>query len=227
MIIHYGDCEFTVPDGPLASDQFVDEAEIREAYWNVRPGEVVIDVGSYLGSYTIPALIAGATVIAVEPYEDYTEAMCDLCESNQVDMSALTIVSEALAASESGYSAEFWDEMEKPGAAAWPYLLAPREADFTTLDELVARLELARLDWVKIDVEGAELAVLHGGLETLRRFMPSLVIEDHTRIYGFVRKMGIGPQCLELLHGLGYDIEIVQYTGSTSPPRDYWIAGKP
>ncbi len=50
-----------------------------------------------------------------------------------------------------------------------------------TLDALVARRGLTRLDLVKADVEGAEGRLLTGGDATLRRFRPHLLIELEDR----------------------------------------------
>ncbi|MBV8778970.1 MAG: FkbM family methyltransferase [Alphaproteobacteria bacterium] len=47
----------------------------------------------------------------------------------------------------------------------------------TTLDDLVARLGLRRLDFVKIDIEGNERRLLEGARTTLDRFRPRLMIE--------------------------------------------------
>jgi FkbM family methyltransferase len=46
-----------------------------------------------------------------------------------------------------------------------------------TLDELIAEQQLTQLDFVKIDVEGYELEVLAGGIETLQRFKPIVLLE--------------------------------------------------
>ena len=54
----------------------------------------------------------------------------------------------------------------------------------TTLDAVVAVLGLDRLDFIKADIEGWELRLLHGGQDTLRRFRPRLMLEftaDHRR----------------------------------------------
>lgn len=52
----------------------------------------------------------------------------------------------------------------------------------TTLDELSHELRFQRLDLVKIDVEGAEGAVLRGAEQTLGRFRPLLIVElDRSR----------------------------------------------
>lgn len=50
-----------------------------------------------------------------------------------------------------------------------------------TLDDLVDDLGLARLDFVKIDVEGAEASLLLGAERTLDRFRPTLMLELEDR----------------------------------------------
>lgn len=50
-----------------------------------------------------------------------------------------------------------------------------------TLDALVGRLGLTRLDLVKADVEGAEGRLLTGSDDTLRRFRPHLLLELEDR----------------------------------------------
>ncbi len=204
----------------LEAGQFDDENEIRSAYWHVAPGDVVIDVGCGVGSYTIPALEAGATVVAVDPFQDYLTELWANCTAQGASTSRLITVCEALAAP-GGYSPELWAGM---AGARWPHLLAQRGHAFATLDELADRLELDRLDWLKIDVEGAELGVLQGGLESLRRWHPKLIIEDHTLVYEFVRAMGSEAACLALLGELGYVIEKVPYTSPLSVPRTFWVS---
>jgi len=64
------------------------------------------------------------------------------------------------------------------------------------LDELVAELGLERVDFVKIDAEGAELEILKGAVNTLARYSPFVVMSayhmplDPIRLAKFLRKMG-------------------------------------
>jgi hypothetical protein len=51
------------------------------------------------------------------------------------------------------------------------------EVEVTTLDAFCEKERLIRVDLVKIDVEGSELALLKGAEQTIRRFRPVLMIE--------------------------------------------------
>ena len=72
----------------------------------------------------------------------------------------------------------------------------------TTLDEWVESSGITRIDFIKIDTEGAELEILKGGLNCLKRFKPKLLVEAHT----FVEE-SLLPNVEELLKSLGYSCE--------------------
>lgn len=54
------------------------------------------------------------------------------------------------------------------------------------LDDYVRELELPRVDFIKLDIEGAELQALQGAEDTLRRFRPRLAIALYHRLADFV-----------------------------------------
>ncbi len=53
----------------------------------------------------------------------------------------------------------------------------PVKVEVTTLDAYVRQMQLARVDFIKIDVEGAEVSLLKGAEETINRYHPTLIIE--------------------------------------------------
>jgi hypothetical protein len=55
----------------------------------------------------------------------------------------------------------------------------------STLDNVVEKLELGSIGFIKIDVEGNELEVLNGGVETLTRFKPLVLMEIESRHHQF------------------------------------------
>ena len=66
-----------------------------------------------------------------------------------------------------------------------------------TIDALVARGDVERVDFLKIDVEGADLGVLEGAAETLRAFRPRLAIaayhkpDDLAVLPDYVESLGL------------------------------------
>lgn len=80
-----------------------------------------------------------------------------------------------------------------------------------TLDDFVESAGIERLDFVKMDVEGAELKVLAGGKGALRRYAPKLAIAAYHRDDDVVRI----PEAIEGL-GAGYRF----FLDSFSPLED-------
>lgn len=68
----------------------------------------------------------------------------------------------------------------------------------TTINRFVTAAGLSRVDMIKLDIEGAELAALRGALRTLVRHKPALAIsvyhkpEDLFEIPLFLHKLGLG-----------------------------------
>ncbi len=51
------------------------------------------------------------------------------------------------------------------------------EVETVTIDDYSERIDLTRLDFMKIDIEGSEMSALKGGSKTISRFRPIIVIE--------------------------------------------------
>jgi FkbM family methyltransferase len=66
----------------------------------------------------------------------------------------------------------------------------------TTIDDVVRIFELPRVDFIKMDIEGAELHALKGAEQTIRRFQPKLAISLYHRLEDFQTI----PAWLEALH---------------------------
>ena len=73
-------------------------------------------------------------------------------------------------------------------------------------------------------MEGVELQVLKGGIETLKRYHPRLLIEDHTRVYPWCEANQIRERMHDLLDGLNYTVVSVPYEADTGSPRDFTVA---
>jgi len=198
------------------------EKEVRAKYWHPQVGQVVVDIGCQNGLYSLPALQAGATVYAIDPDKC---SLYDLVTNAEGQTSGLTTIACALG-EESGYPEDTWEEMETTknnDGGTGVFYLFPRSTPFTTLDKLVQKCNITRLDWIKIDVEGGELSVLKGAVNSLTKFHPALLIEDHSLVYAFCRDNNFTGQIKQLLTSLNYQIEDYYYD-KEHPPRGYIIA---
>ncbi len=181
---------------PFGEYEYRDELEVKRDWWlDIEPGEVVVDVGASWGGYALLALAQGATVIAVEPGRTAVGVLERSVAANGWT-DRCTVVRDVL-----GDGSALDDERYRRDMLSF-FNVAPEQPS-RMLDSLVVELGLERLDRIKSDIEGAEVELLRGARETLARFKPKLLIEDHTndRIPGM---SGIRAACRELLAAAGY-----------------------
>jgi len=76
-----------------------------------------------------------------------------------------------------------------------------------SIDDLVEREKLDHLDFIKMDIEGSELAALMGAEQSIRRFRPKLAICVYHRLRDFWEI----PQWIDGL-GLGYRFHLRHFT---------------
>ena len=142
---------------------------------SVRENDIVIDVGAHLGTFTRIALQHGARrVIAIEP--DPVNAACF----------ARTFASEIAEGQVSLVVAAAWHSSGsltfEIGSASQTGRVGNSRGDRTvnvravTLDEMVEELDLDRVDFIKMDIEGAERHALSGARRLLAAHKPRLAI---------------------------------------------------
>jgi FkbM family methyltransferase len=153
----------------------------------LRPGMVILDVGANVGELSLVAarrVQPGGQVLAFEPIDRIADELERNCRTNKLD--CVQVIRLALA-EESGElkiyrpMARFSDGTEHDGLATL-YPTVERSLDagtvsVSTVDEQVRQFGLGRVDLIKIDIEGAEMACLRGAIQTLRSFAPYLLIE--------------------------------------------------
>ena len=109
--------------------------------------------------------------------------------------------------SESDLTAYYKDD--GPGTCVEMHPFPDQEGKVKTLsiDDLVEKNGLSRVDFIKMDIEGAELEALSGAQESLRKFKPNLAISIYHSLEDF---SGIAPW-INKLH-LGYNFHIRHFT---------------
>jgi FkbM family methyltransferase len=162
----------------------------------VRPGDTVIDGGAHWGDTALYlAQLAGeqGRVVSFEFEPSNLDAFHYNLSINPELARRIEVVAAAL-----------WDQggtqvsvsPQGPGTAI--RLDGEASAPTDTIDALVAREDVDRVDFIKLDIEGAELNALRGAHATLRRFRPRLAIaayhkpDDLAVIPGYLDALQLG-----------------------------------
>ena len=153
----------------------------REIYgtgeFAVHRGDVVLDCGGNVGTFTQTALQHGARlVVAFEPAPENIESYRRNFQ-RQIAEGQVILIPKGV-----------WDKddvlllkRDPHNTAADSFVMLQDgtpgvQAALTTIDEEVAALKLERVDYIKLDIEGAEKRALEGARETLRKFHPRMSI---------------------------------------------------
>lgn len=180
-------------------EMFREESRDMEAWWNVNANDVVVDVGAGTGSWALPAAAQGASIICFECDPMRVHALRANVAVNK-DMQ-MTIDSRGL------YSKECELDMDMNSSSVMLQLgyNPTQRVKMVTLDQL--NVPSSKIDYLKIDVEGAELHVLAGAEQTIRKYKPKIICECHVFIVPNIDGYVLG--WLNRLE-LGYKITCVQ-----------------
>lgn len=180
-----------------------------------RPGWVVFDVGANIGAFAVQQARRGARVIAFEPNPDCYRRLSRTVIANGLGNMIRPLNYAAGAAVGLG-SLRMDDDVTCVGqvVAGESNASDPRHQtiSITTLDDIVPALDVARIDLLKIDAEGAELDVLHGAAQTLT-MVERIVLEYHShdlreQVRVFLGAQGFVP-VLEVGQGSGSELGIM------------------
>jgi FkbM family methyltransferase len=189
------------------------------------PGEFFWDIGANIGYFT---LLAAASlkntggIVAFEPGKTaYQQLRENISLNNFTNITAIN-----LAVSNSAGEARLYLDTEIADTGANLYQAGDDRTQFEIiqiipLDNFLAQEQMPPPQFIKIDVEGAELAVLQGATKILTKFSPLLLIEmeeknlraagtDKTAIQNWLRPLGY--QGAFLYKGRWYIIDDLQKT---------------
>jgi FkbM family methyltransferase len=149
----------------------------------------VLDIGANIGTHTIFYARNATKVIAFEPNQVAYECL----EYKMKAFPNVTLFKAAVSNHEA--MVDIIPQGDNYGAV---YTVPGTTVPTITIDSL----QLDSCNYMKIDVEGDELAVLLGGKDTIAKFKPVMCIEcnEHT----LQRKGMDGNHLISYIHSLGY-----------------------
>ncbi|MDX2152385.1 MAG: FkbM family methyltransferase [Bryobacteraceae bacterium] len=178
---------YQTPDGPYwipEGSEYVlpfNLAEMKRKIYgtgarDIQQGDVVLDCGANVGTFARMALNRGASkVIAIEPAPENIECLRRNFKA-EIEQGRVVV-----------YPKGVWDKddfltmhVDPKNSAADSFLIqrqgsiAVQKLPLTTIDKMVAELKLEKVDYIKMDIEGAEPNALRGGAETIKKFKPRM-----------------------------------------------------
>lgn len=177
----------------------------------IEDGWTIMDIGSNIGYYTLlesTFVKEQGNVIAIEPVPQnfaYLVKNVNVNRANNVKCLNLAISNEEgkikmIQSPYSNWCKIITEETLKTSKNEKTDII---NVPTTTIDNLVKRLELKRVDLLRMDIEGYEEHAIRGAKSTINKYHPKILMEIHTKILG---KKGT-VKLLEYLKNEGYKIK--------------------
>lgn len=190
----------------------------------LREGDIVIDAGAYLGDFSLyAAKVVGNSgkVISFEPHPLSYKKLVDNIKLNKLtnvipinrglysENTNLNLYDSALGTSSIYLSKESQNEEEN------------FNIDVVRLDDQLQKLNVNRVDFIKMDIEGAEIEAIKGCNEILRQNNVNLAIASYHVVNGSMTS-GLLE---DLLKDMGYQAETTNPDHLTTygwKPKNTW-----
>lgn len=147
------------------------------------PGETIVDGGAYVGAFALAAakLVGNkGTVVAFEPDSLSSERLIQNMKLNVLHN--IVVIKKGLWSSSSHM--KFSDDHSAGSSILIDDSENGTTIETTTLDAEIERQHLAALDFIKFDIEGAELEAVKGCEKTMKKFKPDFAIASYHIVDG-------------------------------------------
>jgi len=180
-----------------------------------KPSEVVVDAGANIGTHTVwlsKKVGPSGLVLAIEP-EPNNYAILEL--NRRINNLSNVISLRVALSSRAGIGKLAIPRLTLMGQAKIRRPSDPSDSlavpvEFQTLDNVMMSQRIS-VSAIKIDVEGAEVSVLQGAMNTVSKFNPRLIVETHGKDNLL--------QLRTVIKGLGF-ISLAEVRASSRPDEE-------
>lgn len=176
-----GDFWIGEEDGRESLAWLIWEIDIGETYQGreptIEPGDTVVDAGAHIGVFSRWAIKRGAArVISIEPNPDNILSL----ERNlapEIAEGKVTIVKAGVWHEEAELDLHLHDHItSRPTLFSMAGISQSITVPVRPLDNILEELGIERVDFIKMDIEGAERQALAGAAGTIRHFRPRMAV---------------------------------------------------
>lgn len=197
----YSENEIVAPRDSILAFIEVLQDKAYEKFWSPSVGDIVLDVGAYVGMFTLRAAkLVGDTgmVIAIEPEPRNLSYL----KRNVGHLSNVRIIGEA-ASDRIGEGKLYISNATPCHTLIYPHKKSIK-VKVNTLDNIVEQLNLPHIDFIKMDIEGAGLQALEGAKYVLRGGAKLAIAAYHILSNGSPEL----PRIINLLESIGYQTHV-------------------
>ncbi len=183
----------------------LDTNKILELY--LKQDDIVLEAGANIGSETllISKLASRGTVYCFEPNPYSFERLKINVSINE--LKNVYSYDYALGESDSQIKFHIYPKGFCNSGMSSKYMETPITHEITveqkTVDTFISENKITKLDFIKMDIQGAEMDLITGASETLKRFKPTIFTEA-CEPYNDTKKL------YELLVSLGYEVFLIK-----------------
>jgi transketolase len=157
--------------------------EVRALLALVEGAQMVLDIGANAGFISLRLARASSARCVIHAFEPVPSTNAELCYNIALNQLGGRILPHQLALGAEPGEVKFYVPafMGSVAASARPLFASDENREvsvqMSTLDQFATKEAIERIDLIKCDVEGAEIFVLRGGMATLERTRPVLMLE--------------------------------------------------
>lgn len=177
------------------------------AFKLIRDGDSILDIGAHIGWYSInfAKRFPNSKIYAFEPIENTFEYLMKNIQRN----SLLNVKALNYGLSSKNEENDLYYFKGGSAIASMENLISHQKAkkvkcQFKALDNVIDELKIKSVDFIKCDIEGAELLMLQGAEKTINDFKPIILIELYE---GWCNKFKYSTEdVIDFLNKKGYQI---------------------
>ena len=144
----------------------------------LKDGDTILDIGANHGIYSLAFSSIGKNtkVIAVEPFNFYKKIIKDNSKIN--NFNNIFFINRVVSNCKKYYNLDY-SRSYVTASIIKKFKLKKKLKKILsiTIDDLIKKLRIKKLDFIKMDIEGAEILALEGAKNTIKKFLPTIAME--------------------------------------------------
>lgn len=154
----------------------------------LKDGDTILDIGANYGVYCLAFSSIGQNtkVIAVEPFNFYKNIITENAKINK--FKNISFVNKVIS-NHNGFCNLDYSRSYTTASIIKKFRLKKKikKIKSITIDNLIKKLNIKKLNFIKMDIEGAELLALEGAKKTIKKFLPTIAMECSIKDYSKIK----------------------------------------